>query len=86
MVTAGGLAKRDPGGAQADADRGGAGAGRESAEGLGAEGYKLEGFSVERLMHFATALEHDVVIEIRPRAVASSAHAPEMKPEKHSSE
>src|ERR1035441_347387 len=28
--------------------------------------YKLEGFSVERLMHFATALEHDVVIEIRP--------------------
>ena len=29
--------------------------------------YKLEGFSVERLMHFATALEHDVVIEIRPR-------------------
>jgi predicted XRE-type DNA-binding protein len=32
------------------------------------KGYKLEGFSVERLMHFATALEHDVVIEIRPRA------------------
>jgi predicted XRE-type DNA-binding protein len=31
------------------------------------KGYKLEGFSVERLMHFATALEHDVVIEIRPR-------------------
>jgi predicted XRE-type DNA-binding protein len=31
-------------------------------------GYKLEGFSVERLMHFVTALEHDVVIEIRPRA------------------
>jgi predicted XRE-type DNA-binding protein len=30
--------------------------------------YKLEGFSVERLMHFATALKHDVVIEIRPRA------------------
>jgi predicted XRE-type DNA-binding protein len=30
-------------------------------------GYKLQGFSVERLMHFATALEHDVVIEIRPR-------------------
>src|ERR1017187_4840206 len=23
------------------------------------KGYKLEGFSVERLMHFATALEHD---------------------------
>src|ERR1017187_7442123 len=32
--------------------------------------YKLEGFSVERLMHFATALEHDVVIEIRPRRAA----------------
>jgi len=32
------------------------------------KGYKLEGFSVERLMRFATALEHDVVIEIRPRA------------------
>ena len=31
------------------------------------KGYKLEGFSVERLMHFATALQHDVVIEIRPR-------------------
>jgi len=26
---------------------------------------------VERLMHFATALEHDVVIEIRPRAKAA---------------
>ena len=34
------------------------------------KGYKLEGFSVERLMHFATALEHDVVIEIRPHAAA----------------
>jgi len=32
--------------------------------------YKLEGFSVERLMHFATALEHDVVIEIRPHTAA----------------
>jgi len=32
--------------------------------------YKLEGFSVERLMHFVTALEHDVVIEIRPRGRA----------------
>jgi predicted XRE-type DNA-binding protein len=30
------------------------------------KGYKLEGFSVERLMRFA--LEHDVVIEIRPKA------------------
>jgi predicted XRE-type DNA-binding protein len=32
------------------------------------KGYKLEGFSVERLMHFATALQHDVEIECRPRA------------------
>jgi len=31
--------------------------------------YKLEGFSVERLMHNVTALKHDVVIEIRPRVV-----------------
>jgi len=37
------------------------------------KGYKLEGFSVERLMHFATALEHDVVIEIRPHAAAKGA-------------
>ena len=37
------------------------------------KGYKLKGFSVERLMHFATALQHDVVIEIRPRAVAKGA-------------
>jgi predicted XRE-type DNA-binding protein len=35
------------------------------------KGYKLEGFSVERLMHFATLLQHDVVIEIRPRAKAT---------------
>jgi predicted XRE-type DNA-binding protein len=34
------------------------------------KGYKLQGFSVERLMHFANLLEHDVVIEIRPRAKA----------------
>ena len=34
------------------------------------KGYKLEGFSVERLMRFATALGQDVVIQIRPRAVA----------------
>jgi predicted XRE-type DNA-binding protein len=34
------------------------------------KGYKLEGFSVERLMHFATLLQHDVVIEIRPRTTA----------------
>jgi predicted XRE-type DNA-binding protein len=37
------------------------------------KGYKLEGFSVERLMHFVTALEHDVVIEIRPHAKAKGA-------------
>ena len=37
------------------------------------KGYKLEGFSVERLMHFATALEHEVVIEIRPHAAAKGA-------------
>ena len=28
---------------------------------------------MERRMHFATALEHDVVIEIRPRAAAKGA-------------
>jgi predicted XRE-type DNA-binding protein len=37
------------------------------------KGYKLEGFSVERLMHFATALQHDVVIEIRPHPAAKGA-------------
>jgi hypothetical protein len=37
------------------------------------KGYKLEGFSVERLMHFVTALGQDVVIEIRPRAKTKSA-------------
>ena len=37
----------------------------------GLKGYRLEGSKVERLMHFATALEHDVVIEIRPRAKAA---------------
>jgi predicted XRE-type DNA-binding protein len=49
----------------------------EAAEALGVnqpkisalQHYKLDGFSVERLMHFVTALKHDVVIEIRPRAV-----------------
>lgn len=30
-------------------------------------GFKLEGFSVQRLMNFLTALEHDVVIQISPR-------------------
>lgn len=29
--------------------------------------YRLEGFSVERLMHFLTALDRDVEIVIRPR-------------------
>jgi predicted XRE-type DNA-binding protein len=29
--------------------------------------YRLEGFSVERLMHFLTAMGHDVEIVIRPR-------------------
>ena len=32
------------------------------------KGYKLEAFSVERLMHFAAVLGYDVVIEIRRRA------------------
>jgi predicted XRE-type DNA-binding protein len=35
--------------------------------------FKLEGFSVARLMEFATALDYDVVIELRPRAATSSA-------------
>jgi hypothetical protein len=35
--------------------------------------YRLEGFSLERLMHFATAREHDVVIEIRPHVAEGSA-------------
>jgi predicted XRE-type DNA-binding protein len=29
--------------------------------------YRLEGFSVERLMHFLTALDRDVEITIRPK-------------------
>ena len=29
--------------------------------------YRLEGFSVERLMHFLTALDRDVEIIIRPK-------------------
>lgn len=33
--------------------------------------YKLDGFSAERLMHFVTALGHNVVIEIRPRGVSA---------------
>ena len=35
--------------------------------------YKLEGFSVERLMRFLTSLGHDVEIVIRPRPRARSA-------------
>jgi hypothetical protein len=35
------------------------------AGGESTEGFALKGFSVERLMHFATVLEHEVVIEIR---------------------
>ena len=31
------------------------------------KGYKLEGFSVERLMHFLTALDQDVEIVIRSK-------------------
>jgi len=30
--------------------------------------YRLDGFSVERLMHFLTALDRDVEIVIRPRS------------------
>lgn len=30
--------------------------------------YRLDGFSVEKLMSFLTAMEHDVEIMIRPRA------------------
>jgi predicted XRE-type DNA-binding protein len=29
--------------------------------------YRLEGFSVERLMHFLTALDRDIEITIRPK-------------------
>ncbi len=34
--------------------------------------YKLDGFSVERLMSFATALDYDVVIHLQPRAAAGT--------------
>jgi predicted XRE-type DNA-binding protein len=34
--------------------------------------FKLEGFSVARLMEFATALDYDVVIELRPRTAEGS--------------
>lgn len=32
--------------------------------------YALDEFSIEQLMHFANALEYEVVIELRPRAHA----------------
>jgi len=32
------------------------------------QNYKLSGFSLSRLMDFATALDQDVVIELRPKA------------------
>ena len=35
--------------------------------------YKLAGFSVERLMHFLTALHHDVEIVIRTKSRSRSA-------------
>ena len=35
--------------------------------------YRLEGFSVERLMNFLTALGHDVEIVIRPRRAGQHA-------------
>ena len=34
------------------------------------QNYKLTGFSLARLMDFATALDHDVVIELRPKGKA----------------
>lgn len=36
--------------------------------------YRLDQFSVERLMEFLTALNHDVEIMIRPRAEAGTGH------------
>jgi predicted XRE-type DNA-binding protein len=36
--------------------------------------YRLDQFSVEKLMEFLTALDHDVEIVIRPRAVAGAGH------------
>lgn len=35
--------------------------------------YKLEGFSVERLLRFLVALDHDVEIVVRPRPRSRSA-------------
>ncbi|SFW37186.1 helix-turn-helix domain-containing protein [Nitrosovibrio sp. Nv17] len=36
--------------------------------------YRLDQFSVERLMEFLTALDHDVEIMIRPRTQAGAGH------------
>lgn len=36
--------------------------------------YRLDQFSVERLMEFLTALDHDVEIRIRPRTAAGVGH------------
>lgn len=36
--------------------------------------YRLDQFSVERLMEFLTALNHDVEIMIRPRVAAGAGH------------
>lgn len=36
--------------------------------------YRLDQFSVERLMEFLTALDHDVEIMIRPRTAAGVGH------------
>jgi predicted XRE-type DNA-binding protein len=36
--------------------------------------YRLDQFSVEKLMEFLTALNHDVEIRIRPRAAAGMGH------------
>jgi predicted XRE-type DNA-binding protein len=35
--------------------------------------FKIEGFSVERLMNFATKLDYDVVIQLRPKMRESKA-------------
>ena len=60
-------ALRRHGGILADAGEGGGGAGGESAKDFGFEALQAGRFSLERPMHFAIALEHDVVIEIRAK-------------------
>lgn len=55
---------------------------REAAEVLGIpqpkvsalKNYRLDQFSVEKLMELLTALDHDVDIMIRPRAAAGTGH------------